>query len=317
MAQTKPRRKAMPVAGPEGRMSLVDHFVELRTRVVRACCAIVVGMIIGYFLWHPIFAVLKHPFCSLPPDKRHPIPGTTGCDLNYSHPLDGFSIRLRVAAIAGVLIAAPVWLYQLWAFITPGLRRNERRWAIYFVSSSVVLFSMGVTAAYLMLSKAFEFLLGAAGSGSTALLDISQYIGFVTRVMLLFGASFEFPLIIVILNLAHLVRHEKLWHWRRIEIFLVTVFAAVVTPSTDPYTMLALAAPLWILYEVAALIAMVHDRRVDAKAAAMLTLSPDQASPSPATSSLAEAEALAPASAVAETHSGLAGRSATDDMDAT
>jgi sec-independent protein translocase protein TatC len=122
----------------------------------------------------------------------------------------------------------------------------------------------------------------------------------------------------VILNLAHLVRHEKLWHWRRVEIFLVTVFAAVVTPSTDPYTMLALAAPLWILYEVAALIALAHDKRVDAKAAAMLTLSPDQASPTPVTSTLAEAEALAgPVVAVAETHSGLAGRSATDDMDAT
>ena len=299
-------------------MSLVDHFVELRTRVVRACVAIVIGMIIGYIVWHPIFSVLKHPFCSLPADKRNPIPGTHGCDLNYSHPLDGFSIRLKVAAIAGVIIAAPVWLYQLWAFITPGLKRNERRWAVYFVCSSVVLFSLGVAAAYVMLSKALEFLLGAAGSGTTALLDISDYIGFVTRVMLLFGASFEFPLIIVILNQAHLVRHEKLWHWRRIEIFLVTVFAAVVTPSTDPYTMLALALPLWVLYEVAALIAMFTDKRRDAKAAAMLSLSPDQASPSPVPSSLAEAEALAgPIVATVEAHSGLAGRSATDDMDAT
>ena len=217
-----------------------------------------------------------------------------------------------------MLIAAPVWLYQLWAFITPGLRRNERRWAVYFVSSSVVLFSLGVTAAYLMLSKALEFLLGAAGSGSTALLDISEYIGFVTRVMLLFGASFEFPLIIVILNLAHLVRHEKLWHWRRIEIFLVTVFAAVVTPSTDPYTMLALAAPLWILYEVAALIAYGIDKGRDAKTAAMLTLSPDEASPSPVTSSLAEAEALAgPGVARSRRTPGWPARSATDDMDAT
>jgi sec-independent protein translocase protein TatC len=307
MAQTKPRRKPVPVAGPEGRMSLVDHFVELRTRVVRSCGAIVLGMIIGYFLWHPIFGLLKHPYCSLPPGKRHALQGTTGCELNFQHPLDGFAIRLRVAAIAGVLIAAPVWLYQIWAFVTPGLRRNERRTAVYFVSSSIVLFSMGVTAAYLMLSKALEFLLGAAGNNTSALLDISYYIGFVTRVMLLFGASFEFPLIIVALNLAHIVRHEKLWHWRRIEIFLVTVFAAVVTPSTDPYTMLALAIPLWFLYEVAALIAWAHDKRVDAKTAALAQLSPDEPSPPPAMTTLADAEALA----------GAAPPGAGDDHDAT
>jgi sec-independent protein translocase protein TatC len=188
-----------------------------------------------------------------------------------------------------------VWLYQLWAFITPGLRHNERRWAMSFVASSLVLFSAGVTAAYLMLSKALQFLLSAAGPSVGSALDISQYLSFVTRVMLLFGLSFEFPLVIVILNLAHLVRHEKLWSFRRMEIFLVTVFAAVVTPSTDPYTMLALAAPLWVLYEVAALIAWAHDKRVDAKTAALTQLSPDEPSPMPMTSSPAEVQALAPA----------------------
>jgi sec-independent protein translocase protein TatC len=276
-------------------MSLIDHFIELRTRVVRACVAIVIGMVVGYVIWHPVLNLLKHPYCSLPLDKRHQYGGVTKCELNYTHPLDGFSIKLKVSAIVGVIISAPVWLYQLWAFITPGLRRNERRWALTFVGSSVLLFSAGVVASYLMLSKALEFLLGAAGSGTTSILDIAQYIGFVTRVMLLFGLSFEFPLVIVILNLAHLVRHEKLWAWRRMEIFLVTVFAAVVTPSTDPYTMLALAAPLWLLYEVAALIAWAHDKRVDAKTAALAEISPDEASPMPTTSSLAEVQALAPA----------------------
>jgi sec-independent protein translocase protein TatC len=161
-----------------------------------------------------------------------------------------------------------------------------------FVACSVTLFSGGVIAAYLMLSKALEFLLGAAGPGVSAALDIAQYLGFITRVMLLFGLSFEFPLVIVILNLAHLVRHEKLWSFRRMEIFLVTVFAAVVTPSTDPYTMLALAAPLWVLYEVAALIAWAHDKRVDARTAAMATLSPDEASPTPLPSTFADAPSL-------------------------
>ncbi|BEP15857.1 twin-arginine translocase subunit TatC [Acidothermaceae bacterium B102] len=279
----------MPAAGPDGRMSLVDHFIELRTRVVRACVAIVIGMVIGFIIWHPVYNVLKAPYCDLPVGKRHPYAGASGCSLVYSHPLDGFSIKLKVSAIVGILISSPVWLYQLWAFITPGLKRNERRWALSFVTASLVLFSGGVVAAYLMLSKALEFLLGAAGGGTTAILDIAQYIGFVTRVMLLFGLSFEFPLIIVILNLAHLVRHERLWSWRRMEIFLVTVFAAVVTPSTDPYTMLALASPLWILYEVAALIAMVHDRRVDAKTAALAEISPDQAGPAPAPSVFADA----------------------------
>jgi sec-independent protein translocase protein TatC len=144
-----------------------------------------------------------------------------------------------------------------------------------------------------MLPKALEFLLGAAGKGTFALLDISQYLSFVTRVMLLFGLSFEFPLVIVILNLAHLVRHERLWSFRRMEIFLVTVFAAVVTPSTDPYTMLALAAPLWVLYEVAALIAWAHDKRVDAKTAALAELSPDEPSPMPLPTAHEDIEALA------------------------
>jgi sec-independent protein translocase protein TatC len=293
MATPKPRRKAVPAAGPDGRMSLIDHFIELRTRVVRACVAIVIGMVIAFLIWHPIFDVLKHPYCSLPLDKRKAYGGVTSCQFIYTHPLDGFSIKLRVSAIAGVLIAAPVWLYQLWAFITPGLRHNERRWAMSFVAASVLLFSGGVVAAYLMLSKALEFLLGAAGPGVTAALDISQYLGFITRVMLLFGLSFEFPLIIVILNLAHLVRHEKLWSFRRLEIFLVTVFAAVVTPSTDPYTMLALAAPLWVLYEVAALIAWAHDKRVDAKTAALTQLSPDEPSPMPLPTAHGDIEALA------------------------
>jgi sec-independent protein translocase protein TatC len=293
MAPTKPRRKAVPAAGPDGRMSLIDHFVELRTRVVRATVAIMIGMVVGFLIWHPVLNILKAPYCDLPIGKRHPYGGVTKCELNYTHPLDGFSIKLKVSAIIGVLISAPVWLYQLWAFITPGLKRNERRWALTFVSSSLVLFCSGVVAAYLMLSKALEFLLGAAGSDTTAILDIAQYIGFITRVMLLFGLSFEFPLVIVILNLAHLVRHERLWSFRRMEIFLVTVFAAVVTPSTDPYTMLALASPLWVLYEVAALIAWAHDKRVDAKTAALADIALDQASPMPVPTSHDDLEALA------------------------
>jgi sec-independent protein translocase protein TatC len=293
MAQTKPRRKAVPAAGADGRMSLVDHFIELRTRVTRAAAAIVVGMIVGYLIWHPVYRFLQHPYCTVPVKKRVTIPGTGDCPTFYAHPLDGFGIRLKVSAIVGILIAAPVWLYQLWAFVTPGLKRNERRWALTFVSASLALFAAGVTAAYLMLPKALDFLLGAAGSGTFALLDISQYLGFVTRFMVLFGLSFEFPLIIVILNLAHMVRHERLWSWRRMEIFLVTVFAAVVTPSTDPYTMLALASPLWILYEVAALIAWAHDKRVDAKTAALAEISPDEPSPAPEPSVFADAQALA------------------------
>ena len=279
----------MPAAGPDGRMSLVDHFIELRTRVVRACVAIVLGMVVGYLIWSPVAKLLEHPYCSLPFDKRNPYNGLDACRFLQTHPLDAFAIRLRVSAIVGVLLSAPVWLYQLWAFVTPGLKHKERQWALSFVASSLVLFSAGVTAAYLMLNKALAFLLSAAGGSVGSALDIGQYLGFITRVMLLFGLSFEFPLIIVILNLAHLVRHERLWSWRRMEIFLVTVFAAVVTPSTDPYTMLALALPLWILYEVAALIAMVHDRRVDAKTAALAEISPDEAGPAPLPSVFADA----------------------------
>src|SRR3954452_19706550 len=172
MATTKPRRRAVPTAGPDGRMSLVDHFIELRTRVVRSAVAIVIGMIVGFFIWHPVLDILKAPYCDLPLAKRHPYGGVTKCELNYTHPLDGFGIKLKVSAIVGVLLAAPVWLYQLWAVSTAGLSRNERRCALSFVSACVVLYSGGVVAAYLTLSASLEFSARAAGSCTAAILDI-------------------------------------------------------------------------------------------------------------------------------------------------
>jgi sec-independent protein translocase protein TatC len=260
MADTKPRRKAMPVAGPEGRMSLVDHFVELRTRVVRACVAIVIGMIIGYFLWHPIFGVLKHPYCKLSLSQRHQLGGTDGCSLNFQHPLDGFSIRLRVAAIAGVLIAAPVWLYQLWAFVAPGLYSREKRWTYAFIGTAVPLFGLGCFFAFLAMSRGLDFFIGMS-QGFTILYSADTYIGYWIAMIIGFGLCFEVPLFLVILNLARVVTHERFKKWRRLIIFLVFVFAGIASPSPDPLTMLMLGGVVVVLVEAAEIFIYLNDRR--------------------------------------------------------
>lgn len=271
-------------------MSLVDHLRELRTRLLRSAIALTVGVLASYAFYQPLFAVLTRPYCSLPAKVRGVgIAAATGqlgggsCPLYFFHPLDAFAIRIRVAIIAGLVLSSPVWLWQLWAFITPGLRRNERRYALSFVGAGAGLFAGGVAMAYVTLPKALQFLLGAVGNNAIPLTGIDQYIGFATSIMLAFGVSFEFPLVIVMLNLAGVVSHRKLAGWRRPEIVLVTVAAAAITPSQDPFTMLAMAIPMWLLYEAALVVTRTHDRRLARRAGAspFVELPDDEPSPMP------------------------------------
>jgi len=249
----------------DGSMSLIDHLYELRSRLLKAFIGLLLGMILAFIFYPHIFAVLKAPYCSL--EASHRGTGGTGCNLFQFTVFEGFTVRLRVAILAGALLSAPVWLYQLWSFITPGLHRNERRWAIRFVAASVLLFAAGASVAYYFLRHGLDFLLTIAGGGVEPLLGISSYLGFVSTMLLIFGISFEFPLLVVMLNLAGVVSYEKLRGWRRMEIFLVTVFAATATPTQDPFSMLGLAVPMWLLYEVALVVARTHDRRVARRAA--------------------------------------------------
>jgi sec-independent protein translocase protein TatC len=252
------RRRSTPTV-EDSRMTLVEHLKELRRRLLIALIAVgVATLFVGIWGYHEVFDILKRPYCEIPATKRY---GGGNCQLIFTHPTDAFFVRLKVSLIAGVLLACPIWLYQLWAFITPGLHRNERRWGVAFVLSSIVLFATGSIISYLVLSPALDVLAGLAGNDAKPLFEIKQYISFVTSMLVIFGASFEFPLVLILLNLAGIVSSARLRSWRRGAIFLMFVFAGFATPTQDPFSMLALALPLCLLYEIAVAVARWTDKR--------------------------------------------------------
>jgi sec-independent protein translocase protein TatC len=261
-------------------MSLRDHLAELRSRLLKALLFVGLGAVVGWIFYPQIIDVLKQPYCDLPADRRFQT-ASGACQLIFTSPLDGFMLRLKVGAISGVILAAPFWLYQLWAFVTPGLHRRERRWTIVFVAISSVLFAAGAVLAYLTIENALALLVNLAGDSTLAVIDIVKYMGFVTSMLLVFGAAFELPLLVVMLNLVGVLPAARLRRWQRLGIFLIFVFAAVATPSQDPLSMLMLAVPMALLFEVAVLVASIHDRRKAKREAAesFAELPDDVASP--------------------------------------
>ena len=260
-------------------MSVIEHLRELRRRLIVVVLIISAGAIVGWIFYdHPILSILKHPYCSIQPQHRLVSASNPGrCELLFNAPLDGFTIRLKVSFIAGAIITGPLWLYQIWAFITPGLRRNERKYTIIFIVTSTLLFAGGVVLAYLVLTRGLSILIGSAGSGTAAALTVTSYLNFVTLVLVIFGAAFELPLIVVLANFAGVLPARLLRKSQRIAIFLIFLFAAVATPSTDPFTMCAMAVPMVLLFEAAVLVAVVHDRR---KARRPVPTYPDDETPS-------------------------------------
>lgn len=242
-------------------MSVLDHLRELRRRLIIVVLFIAAGAVLGWILYDPVLKFLEHPYCSVPAVHRYNGHNGKSCDLIYTGVLDGFTTRLKVSFIAGTVFSAPFWLYQIWAFITPGLRRNERRYTVVFIAASTLLFAAGMGLAYLVLAKGLSVLLGSAGSGTQALLTVNSYLSFVTLMMVIFGAAFELPLLVVLANLAGVLSAGVLKKSQRLAIFLIFAFAAVATPSTDPFTMCAMAVPMVALFEGAVLIAIVREAR--------------------------------------------------------
>lgn len=261
-------------------MTLVEHLTELRNRLFKASIFIVLGAIAGWFMYESVLEVLKHPYCALPADHRYN--NAQGqCQLVFFGVGDGFMIRVKVSVITGLILSAPFWLYQLWAFVTPGLKRSERKWTVVFVAAATVLFAFGMLLAYLVLPKALNVLVSFAGEGVTPLFAVKDYLSFVTSMLLIFGVAFELPLLVIVLNLAGVLSYQRLMKWQRMSIFLIFAFAAVATPSQDPFSMIFMAIPLCVLFEVAVLLARFHDKRKAAREAveSFADLPDDVASP--------------------------------------
>jgi len=245
-----------------GSMTLMEHLEELRHRLIVIVLALAFGSVPAWFLYEPIKDSLQQPYCDF--IGRNPAfnPFPEGkCGLVFSGPVDAFTIKLKIVLYLGVAIALPVILYQLWAFVTPGLTQREKRYAIPFIVSSVVLFLAGAAFAYLALPQGLEFLLGFAGEGVYALLTFDRYIGFVVLVILAFGFSFLLPVLLVFLELVGVLTPERLSAWRRYAIVSIAVFAAVITPTGDPITLLMLGVPMYLFYEAAIIIGRVTRRR--------------------------------------------------------
>ncbi|MGC4897101.1 twin-arginine translocase subunit TatC [Micromonospora sp. DT31] len=242
----------------DGSMTLIEHFRELRKRLFRASLAVVGGLILGFWLADPVFLLLKQPYCRLP--------GTTDAlgncqDLLALAPTTGFVLKLKLALWLGLIIGGPVWLYQLWAFIAPGLHRNERKWAYVFVAIAAPLFAAGAALAYVVVDKGLGFLMESGVGGLSNQFEVSAYIAFITNMILLFGVAFEFPLILLMLNFAGVASARRLLSWWRAVIFVSFAFAAIATPDPGPFGMTLLALSLSLLYFVAVGVAFLNDKR--------------------------------------------------------
>jgi sec-independent protein translocase protein TatC len=254
----KAPRKA---AGTGGEMPLPQHLAELRRRLIICVIAALVGMGVTFVLYDPILDFLLEPYQEV---CEADIEGED-CTLLQTDPVEGFNVRLKVSMYGGIALAMPVLLWQMWRFVSPGLYSNEKRYALPFVGSSLALFSLGATLAYWMLPRALGFLGRIGGAGLEQHYSPEKYIGLITYMMLAFGAGFQVPVLLVFLQLAGIVQTATLRRFRRYAIVIIAALAAIITPTGDPPSMIALMVPMYIFYEVAILIGAWLTRRQAAR----------------------------------------------------
>lgn len=251
----------------DARMSLMEHLTELRDRLIKVVIALVVGMVVAFLLYDHIFNFLLQPY----EDIANARPETSLGDgrLLQVDPLEGFGVRMKLALYGGIAIAMPVILWQLWRFVTPGLYDHEKRYAIPFIVSALILFVLGAGLAYYTLPRALEFLIDIGGSDNfvTAFAP-GKYFTLITYMMLAFGIGFEFPILLIFLQMAGVIGPQQLRQARRYAIVGICVLVAVITPSGDPISMLMLSVPMVVFYETSILIGRLLQRRKRAAAPA-------------------------------------------------
>jgi sec-independent protein translocase protein TatC len=238
-------------------MSILEHIAELRGRLVKSCVALVVTTTVAFaFLYDPVIQFLLRSYCELPAHLRiATAAGDANCGLAALSPLEPLSIRIRISLTVGLLLAMPIVAFQLWRFITPGLKPNEKRYAIPFALATTLLFAAGVTLAFFTLPKAINFLASLGGSGVLTFFTADRYLRFVLFMGLAFGLSFEFPLVLVFLSMVGALSSRAMLRAWRPAVAVIIVAAAVITPSQDPISLFAMAVPMWLFYFAAAALA--------------------------------------------------------------
>jgi sec-independent protein translocase protein TatC len=242
---------------PGGRMPLRAHLLELRHRLFLAALGLVVGAVVGWFVYEPMFELLQQPLQDVANERG------TVVAINFAGVATSFDMKIKVSLFLGVFPSSPWWLYQLWAFVTPGLTRSERRYAVGFLAAAVPLFLAGAALAFWALPNAVRLLTEFTPDGATNLIDAQTYLSFVMRLLLAFGLAFLLPVLMVALNFAGVGRAEmwrRGWRWA---IVIAFTFAAVMTPTPDALTMIVVAAPMCGLYFVALGVCELHDRRLN------------------------------------------------------
>jgi sec-independent protein translocase protein TatC len=239
----------------DGRMSMLDHLFELRDRIIKCAIAVAIGGVAAWFLYPQIFDLLLNPYCDLQGASQD------DCLLLQTEPLEGFSVRLKIAGYGGIALAMPVLLWQVWRFVTPGLYAHEKKWAYPFVFSALVLFVLGAGLAYYSLTPALEFLVNVGGEGLNQEFRPAPYFELITYMMLAFGIGFEFPIVLIFLQLAGILDAATLRRNRRYAIVGILVLVAVITPSGDPYTLGILSVPMYLFYEASIVIGTLLTRK--------------------------------------------------------
>jgi sec-independent protein translocase protein TatC len=235
-----------------GRMTVVEHLTELRRRIVISLIAVSLGAIVCFIFSESIIRFLITYYRDATAGEKDA--------LIFLGPLDAFLTRIKIATYGGIVLALPIWLFEMWRFITPGLNPNEKRYAIPFVGASLVLFGVGALVAFLTLPKALEFLLDVGGTQLRPELTADKYLSFVSLMIVAFGVAFEFPVVLVFLLLARVLTTRQLRRHRRVAAVVIVAFAAIITPSQDPYSLFFMAVPMYIFYELSIIIGRVLNR---------------------------------------------------------